>query len=190
MQDHKVEIAETFKYLSFTWTSKLSLRPTVDQSLEKTEKALAKLRWLNKGGKVLVQALKQRLFVYVFPHLAWLFPVYPFLPKTQREALDRKFRVGIRIVHRCPYVKAEDLFTVTKQKRFKIYVQKYIKKRLENLYKSDLSRSPFFEDIFYRDRFRKRKNDSLGQFFRMNRVKKLLNRHETLLIEWINFIQQ
>ena len=87
-------------------------------------------------------------------------------------------------------MKAEDLFTVTKEEPLKIYVQKYIKKRLENLYKSDLSRSPFFEDIFYWDQFRKRKNDSLGQLFRMNRVKKLLSRHETLLIEWINFIQR
>ena len=159
MQKHKVEFVEIFKYLGFTWTSKLSLRPTVDQSLEKTEKALAKLKWLNKDGKVSVQALRQCLFAYVFPHLACLFPVYPFLPKTQREALDRKFRVGIRIVPKCPYVKAEDLFTVTKEKPLKIYAQKYIKKRLENLYKTDLSRSPFFEDIFYWDQFRKRKND-------------------------------
>ena len=58
MQDHKVEIAEAFKSLGFTWTSKLSLRPTVDQSLKKIEKTLAKLRRLNKGGKVSVQALK------------------------------------------------------------------------------------------------------------------------------------
>ena len=39
---------------------------------------------------------------------------YSNLLKTQLEALERKFRVDIRIVHRCPYVKVEDLFTVTK----------------------------------------------------------------------------
>ena len=190
MQEKKLEIVNTFKYLGFTWSSKMSLKPTVDHCLEKTEKALAKLKWLKKGRKVSVQVLRQCFFAYVFPHLAWIFPFYPFLPKTQREALDRKFRVGVRIVHRCPYVKADDLFTVTKEKPLKFYAQSYIKKRLKNMYKSDLGRSLFHDDAFYWDQFTKRKNDSLGQFFRLNRVKKLMNRHKTLLIEWIDFAHQ
>src|SRR3984957_9746625 len=147
MQGEKLEIVKSFKYLGFTWTSKLSLKPTVDLCLEKVEKALAKLKWLKKGRRISTQVLRQCLLAYVFPHLAWIFPFYPFLPKTQREALDRKFRVGIRIVHRCPYVTAEDLFIVTKEKPLKLYAQRYIKKRLQNMYKSDLGRSPFLEDI-------------------------------------------
>ena len=87
-------------------------------------------------------------------------------------------------------MKAVDLFMMTKEKPLSYYAQKYVKKRLENTYKSDLGRSPFLEDIFYWDQFRKRKNDSLGHFFRMNRVKKLVNRHESLLIKWIEFVNQ
>jgi hypothetical protein len=58
------------------------------------------------------------------------------------------------------------------------------------MYQSDLGSSLFLEDVFFWDGFRKRKKDSVGHFFRMNRVKKLRNRHETLLIKWINFVQQ
>jgi hypothetical protein len=187
MQGQEIELVDRFKYLGFTWTNKMSLKPTVDQCLAKAEKALVKLKWLKKGRTISKQVLRQCLFAYVFPHLAWLFPVYPFLPKTQRDALDRKFRVGIRIVHRCPYVEAKDLFSVTNEKTLKFYAQKYIKRGMEKMHKSDLGRSIFLEDIFYWDQFKKRKKDSLDQFFRLNRVKKMINRHETLLIKWIEF---
>jgi len=190
MQGQQLEIVKEFKYLGFTWTSKMSLKPTVDHCLEKAEKALAKLKWLKKGRRISMQVLRQCFFAYVFPHFAWIFPFYPFLPKTQREALNRKFRVGIRIVHRCPFVSAEDLVTVTKKKPLEFYAQRYIKKRLLNMYKSDLGRSLFLEDLYYWDEFRKRKGDSLGHLFRLKRVRKLIDRHETLLIKWINFAQQ
>jgi len=104
---------------------------------------------LKKGRKISVPVLRQRLFAYAFRHLAWIFPFYPFLPKTRREAVDRKFHVAIRIVHRCPYVSAEDLFTITKEKPLDFYAQRYIKKRLEKMYKSDLGGSLFLEDVFY-----------------------------------------
>ena len=32
--------------------------------------------------------LRQCMFAYFFPHLAWIFPFYPFLPKTRCKALD------------------------------------------------------------------------------------------------------
>jgi len=130
------------------------------------------------------------MFTYVFPHLAWIFPLYPFLPKSQRDALDRKFRVGIRIVHRCPYVAAEDLFIVTKERPLEYYVQRYIKRRLANMHKSDLGRSFFFDDIFFWDDYKKRKNDGLGHFFRLKRVKKQIERHDNLLTKWIDFTQE
>ena len=188
MRGQELEIVNKFKYLGFTWTSKMSLKPTIDHCLEKVEKALSKLKWLRKGRKISIPVLRQCLFAYIFPHLAWIFPFYPFLPKTQREALDRKFRVAIRIVYRCPYVSAKDLFTVTKEKTLEFYAQRYIKKRLEKMYKSDLGGSLFHDDIFYWDKFRKEKNDSVGHFFRLRRVKKLINRHESLLTEWIKFV--
>ena len=132
--------------------------------------------------------LRKCPFAYSFPHLSWIFSFYSYLPNTQREALDRKFRVAFRIVHRCPYVPAEDLFLITKEKPLKVYAQSYIKKRLEKMNKSDLGKSPCFEDIFYWDDFKKSKKDSLGHFFRLKRVKKLIDRHETLMLKWINFV--
>jgi hypothetical protein len=190
MERQELDIVDKFRYLGFTWTSKMSLKPTIDQSLEKIEKALSKLKWLKKGRIIGTPVLRQCLFAYVFPHLAWIFPFYPFLPKTQREALDRKFRVAIRITHRCPYVAAKDLFTVTKEKPLEFYVKRYIKKRLERIYKSDLGSSLFLEDIFHRDTFKKEKNDAVGHLFRLRRVKKLINRHESLLIRWIGFVEE
>ncbi len=79
---------------------------------------------------------------------------------------------------------------VTQEEPLEVYVQRYIKKKLENIYKSDLGRSKFLEDILYWDVFRKNKKDALGQYFRQNRIKKLIKRHETLLIKWIQFVQQ
>jgi len=81
----------------------MSLKPTIDHCLEKVDKGLVKLKCLKKGRKISVTVLRQCLFAYVFPHLAWIFPFYSFLPKTQREALDRKFRVAIMTLDRCPY---------------------------------------------------------------------------------------
>ncbi|UJR18836.1 hypothetical protein I4U23_021964 [Adineta vaga] len=106
MEGVRLETVDSFKYLGFTWTNKMSLKPTVDQCLSKAEKALAKLKWLKRGRKISVPVLRQCMFAYVFPHLAWIFPLYPFLPITQRSALDSKFRVAIRTVHSCPYVSA------------------------------------------------------------------------------------
>jgi hypothetical protein len=116
----------------------MSLKSTIDHCLEKVGKAIPKLKWLKKDRKISVPVLRQCLFAYVFPHLAWIFPFYPFLPKTQQEAVDMKFHVAIKIIKRCPYVSAEDLFTVTKEKPLDYYAHRYIKKRLEKMYKSDL----------------------------------------------------
>ena len=132
--------------------------------------------------------LRQCLFAYVFPHLAWIFSLYPLLPKTQKDSLDRKFRVAITIVHRCSYVSAEDLFTVTKENPLEAYARRFIKKRLQKVHKSGLGGSLFYEDIFYWDQFRKEKNDSLDQFFRLKRIKKLMSGHESASIKWIDFV--
>ena len=58
------------------------------------------------------------------------------------------------------------------------------------MYKSDLSGSLFHEDIFYWDNFKRDKNDSLGQFFRQRRIKKLISGHESSLTKWIDFIHR
>ena len=76
---------------------------------------MAKLKRLWKDRRITTKVLRKSLFAYVFPHLAWLFPFYPFLLKRQKEALNRKFRVATRSAHGCPFVNVEDLLTVTKQ---------------------------------------------------------------------------
>jgi hypothetical protein len=66
---------------------------------------------------------------------------------------------------------------------------KYIKKRLERIEKSDIIRPPpFYNDIFYWDLFRTSKNDHLGHFFLMKRVRLLLEKHQSLLFLRFKFL--
>jgi hypothetical protein len=61
----------------------------------------------------------------------------------------RKFRNGLRVVHRCSFARATDLFRISNEKSLEKYVKRYIIKRLEKIDKSDLIRSFFYNDIFY-----------------------------------------
>ena len=117
-------------------------------------------------------------------------PLYPALPKTQKELLLRKFRNGMRLVHRCPFARATDLFQITIEGSLEEYVKNYIKKRLEKIEKSDLSRSSFYNDIFYCDAFHKNKKDHLGHFFQRKRVKLMCERHRCLFILWLKFLSK
>ena len=67
-------------------------------------------------------------------------------------------------------------------------MKRYIKKRLERIEKSDLGLSPFYNDVFYWDTFRKNKNDHMGHFFRMKRVRHMRERHQSLLLQWLEFL--
>ena len=51
----------------------------------------------------------------------------------------------------------------------------------------DLGRSFFYNDMFLWNDFHKRTKDHLGQFFHRNRVKQLIEKHESLLLKWILF---
>ncbi len=97
--------------------------------------------------------------------------------------------MAIRLVHRCSFVPADEPLIVTNEESLEKYAPIYIKKRLKNLYESDLGYAGFLEDSFYWDEFRNMKRDSLGYFFRMNTIKKLKNRRETFLSKWIDFMQ-
>ena len=44
MDGQELETISKFKYLGLTWTSKMSLKPTVDDCIEKVERGLVKLR--------------------------------------------------------------------------------------------------------------------------------------------------
>ena len=183
MQGQQLEIVKEFRYLGFTWTNKMSMKPTVDRALENIQRTFSKLRWMKSGTAVSTKVLRRCFFAYSFPHFAWIFPMYPFLPKSQKELIVRKFRNGLRLVHRCPFARTTDLFRITKEKPLEFYVKRYIGKRLKQIEKSDLGRSLFYTDLFYWEKFEKKKNDHLGQFFRMKRVKNMRTRHRSLLLE-------
>ncbi|CAM4803758.1 unnamed protein product [Rotaria magnacalcarata] len=190
IEGHKMLVVKEFKYLGFTWTNKMSLKPTIDSTLEKIQNTYSKLRWM-KGGKTLSkEVLRKCFFAYSFPYFAWLLPLYPFLPQTQKELLIRKFRNGLRLVHRCPFARATELHQITNEIPLEEYGKKYIKKRLAKLDKSDLIHSYFYNDLFYWNSFQKRKNDNMGHFFRMKRVRNLQERHRSLLLGWLEFLDK
>jgi hypothetical protein len=70
------------------------------------------------------------------------------------------------------------------------YVKKYIQKRLKTLHMTDLESSLFYNDIFVRNNYYKRKDDYFGHFFRTRRVRPLLDRHESYLLMWLLFVEK
>ncbi len=189
MAGQKIELVSEFKYLGFTWTSKLSLKPTIDKCMSNIQRSLGKLKWLRGGRTVSTEVLRQCFFAYTFPHFAWLFPFFPFLPKTHQLSLQQqKFRGGLRLVHRCPFISAHNLYTITRELPLNAYVKRYIQKRLKTMHVTDLGSSLFYNDVFFWDDFHKRKNDQLGQFFRYRRVKLMIDHHESLLLRCLYFI--
>ena len=112
----------------------------------------------------------------------------PCTTQVDPPGLLRKFRNGLRLIHRCPFARSTNILQITKEDSLEDYVKRYIKKRLERIEKSDLGRSPFYNDIFYWDSFHKNKNDHLGHFFRMKRVRHKRDRHQSLLLKWLEFL--
>ncbi len=73
----------------------------------------------------------------------------------------------------------------------------YLKKRLLNMHKSDLGDSLFINDVFYWDALKNKcvgqekenKKLHVGQFLRLKRVMKMLERQESYLINCMKFIE-
>ncbi len=85
IQGQRLEVVKEFKYLGFTWTNKMSLKPTIDKTLENIHRTFSKFRWM-KGGKTLSKdVLRRCFFAYNSPYFAWIFPLYSVLPKTQKN---------------------------------------------------------------------------------------------------------
>ena len=143
MNGVKIDLVKEFKYLGFTWTDKLSLKPTVDKCIGNIQRSLGKIRWLKSGRNMSSKVLRQCFFAYTFPHFAWLFPFFPLLPITQQQILQQKFRVGLRLVHRCPFISAHNLYTFTSEHSLEFYVKKYIQRRLRTMHMTDLGSSLF-----------------------------------------------
>jgi len=103
--------------------------------------------------------------------------------------LIQKFPVGLRLVYRCPFVSAKNLYTVTSEHSLEHYVKRYFKRRLKTMHVIDLGLSPFYNDIFFWDDFFKRKGDNPGHFFRGRCVQQLIHRHQSYLVKWIFFTE-
>ena len=137
MDGQKIKVVKSFKYLGFTWTSKLSLKPTIDKCVENIQKSFIKLKWLRADNTLTTAVLRTCFFAKSFPHFAWLFSLFPLLPKAHQETLRRKFRVRIRLVHRCQYIPEHILFETIKENSLDFYIKQYIAKRLKRMHKSD-----------------------------------------------------
>ena len=136
--EKKIELVKEFKYLEFTWTNRLSLKPTVEECIENIHRSLGKLRWLKTGRSMSSKLLRQCFFAYTFPHFAWIFPFFPLLAQTQQQILQQKFRVDLRLVYRCPFVSAQNLYSFTSEHSLEFYVKNYIQRRLRTIHLIDL----------------------------------------------------
>lgn len=137
----------------------------------------------------------------VFRFLLGYFALFLMLPNTHQEALERKFRVEIRIMHRCLSIATTDLFAVIKERRLKAYVIVYLKKRLRKIHKSDLGKSPIYKQCIllgcicihkfkYWTKKENKKSYMLVTSFQLQRMKKMIANHESYLISWIKFIEE
>ena len=170
-------------------TDRLSLKPTVEKCIGNIQRSLGKLRWLKTGRSMSSKLFRQCFFAYTFPHFAWIFTFFPLLAQTQQQILQQKFRVGLRLVYRCLFVSAQNLYSFTLEHSLEFYVKNYIQRRVRTIHLTDLGSSPFYNDIFVWDEIFKRKNDQLGHFFHWRRVRQLIDRHESYLLRWISFVE-
>lgn len=52
MNNCPLDSVQMFKYLGFTWSDKMSLRPTVDKCLLSIQNSYSKLKWINKSKNI------------------------------------------------------------------------------------------------------------------------------------------
>jgi len=120
------------------------------------------------------------------------------LSTTQQEFFRRKDRIGLRSIHRYSFVKSSDIFNFTKEKELEQYICKYLQKKLAFAHRTDLGQSVFYEDIFHMEKFRNQPTDAqdkqktlgVGHLFRLKRLRKMKERHQSYLLTWLSFINQ
>lgn len=76
-------------------------------------------------------ALHRVFFVYSFLYFTWIFFLYGFSLKSQKQLLQRSFRNGLRFIHRCAFARAADLMQITKEKPREEYLERYGRKRFK-----------------------------------------------------------
>ena len=132
MNGEKIELVKEFKYLGFTCTDRLSLKPAVEKCIGNIQRSMAKLRWLKTGRSMSSKLLRECFFAYTFPHSPWIFPFFPLLAQTQQQILQQKFRVGLQLVYRCPFVSAQNLYSFTLEHSLEFYVKKLYSKKIKD----------------------------------------------------------
>ena len=105
---------------------------------ETNYRALRKLKWLKAGRAIESKGRRQCFLTYPFPHFTWLFPFSLLLPQTQQKVLEQKFRVGLLLVHCCPFTSANKLYAFTAKQPLEFYVKRYIRRRLRTMHTTDL----------------------------------------------------
>ena len=126
LEDEGTKVCNKIAHYSKKWKQPINISKAVVQIFH------------SQGGKRLSKdVLRRCFFAYSFPFFAWIFLLYLVLPKTQKELLLRKLRNGLRLVHRCPFVRATDLFQITREELLEEYVSKIhrekIRKKSKNL---------------------------------------------------------
>ena len=62
MNGEKTELVKEFKYLGFTCTDRLSLKPAVEKCIGNIQRSMVKLRWLKTGRSMSSKLLRQCFF--------------------------------------------------------------------------------------------------------------------------------
>jgi hypothetical protein len=101
MSNIPLEYVHEFRYLANTWATKLSMRKSVTDCLNKVKRSYTKLKLLKPSRLITTDVLIQRFFAYSLPFFAWLFCLFPFLPDTQQLLIGLYFseRVNSCSVH-------------------------------------------------------------------------------------------
>jgi hypothetical protein len=73
-QAKKAESVKELNYLGFTWTNRLSLKPTTESCIGNIQRSLGKLNWLEFGGSISSKVIRQCFFAYTIPHSVWVSP--------------------------------------------------------------------------------------------------------------------
>ena len=116
--------SKTWNSRRIQWTNKMSLKPTMDKALENIQKRFCKLKWMKSGKALSITLLHRVFFAYSFPYIAGIFPLYPFLPKIQKQSMQRKFRNDLRLIYRCSFCSCNSSYAINYRKSIRRICQK------------------------------------------------------------------
>jgi hypothetical protein len=96
-------------------------------------------------------------------------------------------------------IAADEISSTLNEQPLESYVTSYIQKRLNRAFRSDLGESFFYSDLFMWDHIKKeyekqkegkvQRTSKIGHSLRLPRIKKMIERHESCIVSWIQFIE-